>query len=176
MKRLLIIVDYQNDFVNGTLGFEKAQELEPYLVEKITEYKDRGDDVIFTLDTHQEDYLNTEEGKYIPVVHCVRGTNGHRLYGKINKLSGGSMIFEKRSFPSSQLCFYLRGQEYDQVTLMGVVSNICVLSNAVMVKAALPYCHIIIDAKGCASNDEELQKKAYDVARGMLFEVINEDK
>lgn len=174
MKKLLIVVDYQNDFVSGALGFDGAKEIEPYLAKKIKEYKDGGDDVIFTMDTHQDDYLSTEEGKYIPVPHCIRGTEGHRLYGKINRLSGGSLIFEKRAFPSSQLCFYLRGQDYTEVTLMGVVTNICVLANAIMVKAALPKAHIVIDAAGCASNDPELEKKSFEVARGMLIEVKND--
>ncbi|MEI3535450.1 MAG: isochorismatase family protein [Bacilli bacterium] len=83
-KRLLIVVDYQNDFVDGALGFEKAKELEPYLVNLIEEYKKNNDDIIYTMDTHQENYLQTEEGKYIPVVHCIRGTKGHELYGKID--------------------------------------------------------------------------------------------
>lgn len=173
MKKLLIVVDYQNDFVTGALGFPAAKELEPYLVELIQKYKSEGSDVMFTLDTHQEDYLSTEEGKAIPVPHCIRGTEGHKLHGKVNRLAGGSLIFEKRAFPSSQLCFYLRGCDYQEITLVGVVTNICVLANAVMVKAALPKAHIIIDAKGCASNDPELEKKAYDVAKSMLFEVKN---
>lgn len=173
-KRLLIVVDYQNDFVDGALGFEKAKELEPYLVNLIEEYKKNNDDIIYTMDTHQENYLQTEEGKYIPVVHCIRGTKGHELYGKINRLAGGSLIFEKRVFPSSQMCFYLRGCDYTEITLVGVVTHLCVLANAIMAKAALPFAHIIIDAKGCASNDEKLEKEAFDVAKAMLIEVKND--
>ena len=173
MKKLLVVVDYQNDFVTGTLGFDGAKELEPYIASLIKEYKSNGDDVIFTLDTHQDDYYSYEEGKHLKVMHCQRGTEGHNLYGSIQKLSGGSLVFEKRAFPSSQLCFYLRGQEYNEVTLVGVVSNICVFANAIMVKAALPKAHIIIDAKGCASNDKELEQKSFDVARGMFIEVKN---
>ncbi len=172
-KRLLIVVDYQNDFVDGALGFEKAKELEPYLVNLIEEYKKNNDDIIYTMDTHQENYLQTEEGKYIPVVHCIRGTKGLELYGKINRLAGGSLIFEKRAFPSSQMCFYLRGCDYTEITLVGVVTHLCVLANAIMAKAALPFAHIIIDAKGCASNDEKLEKEAFDVAKAMLIEVKN---
>ena len=174
MKRLLIVVDYQNDFVAGALGFEKAKTLEPYIASLIEQYKKKGDDVIFTMDTHQENYLNTEEGKYIPVVHCVRGTEGHKLYGKINRLAVVLKKKKKRAFPSSQLCFYLRGCDYDEITLVGLVTHLCVLSNAVMAKAALPFAHIVIDAKGCADNDETLEKEAFDVAKGMLIEVIND--
>lgn len=173
MKKLLVVVDYQNDFVDGSLGFEGAKDIEPYIVSLIEEYKKNNWDVIYTMDSHQEDYLNTEEGKHIPVVHCLRGTEGQKLHGKLNFLAGGSLIFEKRAFPSSQLCFYLRGCDYTEVTLVGIVSNICVLSNAIMVKAALPKAHIIIDAKGCASNNLDLQAKGYDVARGLLIEVKN---
>ena len=100
-------------------------------------------------------------------------SKGHELYGKINRLAGGSLIFEKRAFPSSQMCFYLRGCDYTEITLVGVVTHLCVLANAIMAKAALPFAHIIIDAKGCASNDEKLEKEAFDVAKAMLIEVKN---
>lgn len=176
MNKLLIVVDYQFDFVTGSLKVPGAKELEPYIVSLIKEYRDNGDDVIFTMDTHDEDYLSTEEGKYMPTPHCIRGTDGYKLYGKVGKISGGSLIFEKRAFPSSQLCFYLRGARYTEVTLVGLVSNICVLSNAIMAKAALPFAHIVIDAKGSASNNPELEKKAYDVCEGLLIEVKNASK
>lgn len=173
MKKLLIVVDYQNDFVDGSLAFEGAKEIESYLVSLITDYRANGEDVIFTMDTHEDNYLDTEEGKTIKVPHCIRGTHGHQLYGRVAKLSGGSLIFEKRAFPSSQLCFYLRGSQYQEVTLVGVVTNICVLANAIMVKAALPFAHIIIDAKGCASNNKDLEKKAYELCKDLLIEVKN---
>lgn len=176
MKKLLIVVDYQKDFVDGALGFEAAKNIESYIADLIKQYRANGDEVMFTMDTHDDDYLKTEEGKYIPTKHCIRGTEGYKLYGKIARLSGGSLIFEKRAFPSSQLCFYLRGSGYTEVTLVGVVTNVCVLANAIMVKAALPYAHIIIDAKGCASNNPELEQKAFDICKDLLIEVKNSDR
>ena len=173
MKRLLIVVDYQNDFVEGTLANRKAQELEDYLVGTIREYEERKDDILFTLDTHQEDYLSTEEGKNLPVVHCLEGTWGHRLAGRIEKLSKGHRLFKKETFPSLDLALYLRGRDYAEVTLVGVVTDICVLSNAIMVKSALPNAHVVIDARGCASNDAKKEQECYDVCSSLQIEVRN---
>ena len=176
MKKLLIVVDFQNDFVSGSLGFDKAKELDEKIYKKIIEYKNNGDLVIYTFDTHHDDYLSTVEGKYLPVKHCIDGTLGHQLYGKVQTTfdKDNDVYFKKETFPSLDLSNYLKGKDFESVELCGLVSHICVLSNAIMVKAALPKAHIIIDAKGCASYDEVLEAKAYDVARGLLIEVIND--
>ena len=87
MKKLLVVIDYQNDFVNGSLGFEKAVALEEYLVDLINRYHHNNDDVIFTYDTHQENYLETQEGKNLPITHCIENSKGWQLYGKINELA-----------------------------------------------------------------------------------------
>ena len=81
MKKALIVVDYQNDFVNGALGFEGAEKLDDIICEKIQQYRKEGGHIIFTFDTHEANYLNTMEGKNLPVEHCIKGTEGHKLYG-----------------------------------------------------------------------------------------------
>ena len=86
MKKLLVVIDYQNDFVNGSLGFQEAVALEDYLADLIKEYHNNNDDVIFTYDTHQKNYLTTQEGKNLPVAHCLENTEGWQLYGKIHDL------------------------------------------------------------------------------------------
>lgn len=176
MKKLLIVVDYQNDFVTGTLGFDRASLIEDYIVSTINLFLSNNDDVIFTKDTHHENYLSTCEGESIPVKHCIKGSVGHDLYGKIINYEGKGYVIEKNTFPSKELCHYLMNKTYTEITLIGVVTNICVLSNAIIAKAALPEAKIIIDARGCASNDVDLERKAYDVARGLTFEVINENR
>ena len=169
MKKLLIVVDYQNDFVNGSLGFPLAQKLEDGIAAKIEEYKN--DEIIYTLDTQYENYADTQEGKNLPVSHCIKGTNGHKLYGKIQKLLEGRRYFEKSTFPSFELGKYLEGKDYDIIELCGLVSNICVISNAVIAKAACPEAQIIVDSALTASADSELNQKAIDVMKGLQITV-----
>ncbi len=175
MKKLLIIVDFQNDFVSGSLGFPEASKLEEVIANKIREFKDNGNDVIYTLDTHQGDYLDTVEGKYLPVKHCLKGSRGHEIYGRIKELVLDSKVFEKPTFPSLELANYLKDQDYQVVELCGLVSNICVLSNAIMVKAALPSAEIIVDAKATASNDTIMNQKCFDIMSGLHIQVLNRE-
>lgn len=173
MKKLLVVIDYQNDFVNGSLGFKEAVDLEEYLVRLINEYHRNNDDVIFTYDTHQPNYLETQEGQNLPVVHCVENTEGWQLYGKVNDLAKNDKKIIKETFGSLQLGNYLKDKEYEEITLVGVVSNICVVSNAIIIKAALPEAKIIIDCNGIASNDESLQEKAIDLMSNLQMNIIN---
>lgn len=172
MKRLLIVIDYQNDFVNGSLGFLKAQELENHIVKLIKEYQNNGDDIIYTLDTHYDNYLETYEGKNLPVTHCIKGSKGWELYGQTKELLKNAKGYEKNTFPSLQLANDLVDKEYQDVTLVGVVSHICVISNAIMVKSALPNTPIRIDLRGTASADEETHQKSIDVLKSLQFEII----
>lgn len=174
MKKCLIVVDYQNDFINGALGFPKALTIKNRIEEKIRAYHENGNDVIFTLDTHHEDYITTEEGKNLPVIHCVKGTKGHNLYPDVMKLTNDSdLFFEKPTFPSLELGNHLHNKNYKKVELCGLVSNICVISNAVIAKSALPNAHIVVDALATASFDEKLNSESLDVLEGLHVEVIN---
>ena len=172
MKKILVVVDYQVDFVNGALGFEGAQLLDEKICKRIEEYRAAGDEVVFTLDTHTEAYLNTQEGKNLPVVHCVKGTQGHALYGNTAKaLKDGDKIFEKPVFGSWELAEYLRAGKYDEVELVGLVSNICVLSNTVLAKTALPEAKITVDAELTDSFDKKLNEETFDILRGIQVDV-----
>ena len=173
MKKLLIVVDYQNDFVSGSLGFPEAEALEPKLHKKVQDYLDAKDDVVYTMDTHGENYLDTQEGKKLPIPHCLCGSEGWQLHGRLRYQLAYCTFFEKNTFGSLDLLHYLEEKRYDVIELVGVVSNICVISNAIMVKAALPNAHIIIDAQGCASNDERLEQECYDVCSALQIEVKN---
>lgn len=173
MKKALIVVDYQKDFVSGSLGFPKAETFDRAIAAKIRECRSSGDDIIVTLDTHAENYLETQEGKNLPVIHCIRGTEGWSLFGETAKqIQETDRKFEKGTFGSLALAEYLKEQRYDIVELVGVVSNICVISNAVLAKAALPEALIIVDAACTASNDDTMNEKALDVMEGLQIEVF----
>lgn len=170
MKKLLIVVDYQNDFVNGSLGFDGAEKLDDLICTKIEEYKN--DEIVYTLDTHTDDYMNTFEGKNLPVPHCIKGSDGHALYGNTAKKLEGKKFFEKQTFPSLDLGKYLEGKDYDVIELCGLVSSICVLSNAVIAKAACPEAEIIVDSRLTDSADKEMHKKALDVMKNLHITIL----
>ena len=173
MKKCLIVVDYQNDFVNGALGFEKAVLLDERISEKIEYYHNNNDDVIFTFDTHKSDYLDTQEGKNLSIEHCIENTEGHKLYGKTATMKKDwDKCFYKPSFGSAELFEYLKQTEYESIELCGVVSNICVISNAVLAKTAQPETEIIVDSKCVASNDDNLNNCALEVMKTLHINVI----
>lgn len=176
MKKLLIVVDYQNDFVSGSLGFEGAEKLEGPIGEKIEAYHALGDDgqVIFTMDTHDRHYMDTQEGKHLPVEHCMEGEDGWQLYGSIAKLKEQrDLVFSKPTFGSYELCEYLRKHkdEYESIEFVGVVTNICVISNIALAKAAIPNVPISVDSSCVGSNDPKLQEAALAVMESIHVEV-----
>ncbi len=174
MKELLVVVDYQNDFVNGALGFEGAEKLDKPIAEKIKEYRSRGGDVIFTRDTHGENYLDTQEGRKLPVPHCIKGSEGHALFGETAKqLLTGDIVIDKPSFGSLELAKTAIQRGYDRIELVGLVSNVCVLTNAAVLKTALPEAEIIVDAACTSSFDRKLNTAALDCMEGIQINVIN---
>ena len=171
MKKLLAVIDFQNDFVNGSLGFEYAKDLEKHIVELIKEYKTNHDDIIYTLDTHSADYLETYEGTYLPIPHCIEHTHGWELYGEVKDLLKDALCFTKPTFPSLDFANYLKDKDYTEITFVGLVSHICVLSNAIMAKSALPQAHIIIDLKGTSSVDGKTHQDSISVMKSLQFEI-----
>ena len=168
MKQCLIVVDYQNDFVTGSLGFPEATELEDRIIQKIQEYRDRGDEVMFTFDTHNSTYLLSREGRFLPVPHCIGGTEGHKLYGKVGEMATqDDWCFIKYTFGSDALYDFLKQNAFSRIELVGVVTNICVISNAVLVRTAQPETDVTVDASCCASNDPILGEKALDVMESL---------
>ena len=176
MKKCLIVVDYQNDFVTGSLGFPDAVALEPGIAAKIQSYRDSGDDVLFTFDTHTSAYLVSREGRWLPVEHCIGGTEGHRLYGRLGEMaSEEDWCFIKYTFGSDALYEFLTKNKYSAIELVGVVTNICVISNAVLARTAQPETDVTVDAACCASNDRSLGEKALDVMESLQIRVYNRD-
>lgn len=175
MKKLLVVVDYQKDFVDGSLGFAGAEALEGPIAQKISAYREAGEEVVFTMDTHGEDYLDTQEGKLLPVPHCLKGTDGWNLYGRIEALSEGCRRFEKKTFGSAALFHYLEENAFEQIELCGLVSSICVISNAVIAKAAQPETPVWVDAGCTAAADREMHEKALDVLENLQIRVSGRD-
>lgn len=174
MKKALIIVDFQKDFVDGALGFEGAEALDEKMVQKIEEELSSGTDLYFTLDTHDENYLETPEGHKLPAPHCIKGTPGWEVFGKTASfLPKAERVFEKATFGSLELGNHLREKNYDRVELAGLVSNICVISNAVIAKAALPFGEVAVCRGLTDSYDKDLHKKTLDVLLGMQIDLVD---
>ena len=184
MKRLLIVVDYQNDFVDGALGFEGAELLDERIARKIDEYRDAGDTVCFTYDTHHGDYLETQEGRKLPIPHCIEGTQGYELYGEVGtKLKESDTVYRKPTFGSVALFERLVERQgvatevgslpFESIQLVGLDSNMCVLSNALIACTACPDVPIIVDASCTMAPDPAMHEKALDVLEGLQIEVIN---
>ncbi len=170
-KRLLLVIDYQVDFVVGSLGFPKAKTIENFIAKKIEEFVASNDDVIFTLDTHNSSYLETLEGINLPIKHCLKGTEGHQLYGKIKDLANGHLMLEKDTFGSKELGLYLLSHNYDEIYLVGLVSYICVLSNAIIAKTFNANARVIVYQEGVSGASEEDEKIALSALKNVQVEI-----
>lgn len=152
MDKILVVVDMQNDFVTGALGSAEAQAIVPAVVEKIRNFDGT---VVFTRDTHHENYMETQEGKNLPVPHCFEGTDGWELIPELTELASGKKIFDKPTFGSVELAQYIK-EEADKrngqlsVELIGVCTDICVVSNALLIKANNTEIRVSVDPKCCA--------------------------
>ena len=177
MKQLLLVVDYQKDFVDGALGFPGAERLDGPIAEKVEAYHAAGHDVAFTLDMHQENYLETQEGRKLPVPHCLMNSEGWQLYGKTGQALDKSrdMVICKPAFPSLWLGEWLKKQQYDRVELVGLVSYLCVLSNAIVAKGALPEAELVVDAACTAGPDPTLHQNVLDLMEALQITVINRE-
>ena len=146
--KILVVVDMQNDFIDGALGTAEAVAIVPAVIEKIKTYEDEGGLIIYTRDTHPDSYLDTREGRYLPIKHCIAGTHGHLIPSEI--LRGHTTVIDKPTFGSMALIEYLDGVDFDSIELIGLCTDICVVSNALLVKAKFPECDVTVDSACCA--------------------------
>lgn len=183
MKKVLVVVDFQNDFVTGPLGTLEAQAIIENVRKKVKEYRDEDFDVFFTMDTHAEYYLNTPEGLRLPVKHCIYGTKGHEKVDGIDPIRAYTFGYDylKHSFGCDELVKDLLNDhnneyEIDQIELIGVCTDICVITNALMIKNAFwdKFTKIVVDASCCAGTTPEKHRAALEVMRSCQIEVINE--
>ncbi len=175
MQDLLIVVDMQNDFITGALGTAEAVKIVPRVLELVRDFKGK---VLFTRDTHGEDYLETQEGRKLPVPHCIEGTDGWQICPELAPFCGG-MPIDKRTFGSSELGRLLedldRENSVKSVTLIGLCTDICVISNALLAKAFLPEAEIIVDASACAGVTPESHKTALAAMKMCQVQVTGEE-
>jgi len=178
---ILIIVDMQKDFIDGALGTKEAAQIVDGVVRRIE--SSHGELILFTQDTHGEDYLSTAEGKKLPVVHCVKGTDGWQIDERIlfawrenkNKIAIKENIFEKSVFGSVQLVEFLKTQSVNRIELLGLCTDICVISNAIMLKNFLPDVEIVVNEKCCAGVTPQSHAEAINTMRMCQIEIIGGD-
>lgn len=175
--KLLIIIDMQNDFVDGTLGSNEAVAIVDNVVNKIDEFNG---EIIVTYDTHQDNYMETREGKYLPVPHCIEGTEGHRLNKSVEDALANRNFYDicKPTFGSTHLVEYIRDiiddEKNTEVTLIGLCTDICVVSNAMLLKANYPEMDITVDASCCAGVTPDSHKAALTTMKMCQINVIGE--
>lgn len=177
MKKVLIVIDMQNDFIDGSLGTPEARAIIPNVVNKIKEFDD---EIIVTYDTHEPNYMETREGKYLPVPHCIKYTDGWCLNDKVQEALSfqiHSKVY-KPTFGSTELVTKLSryNQYYTEVTLIGLCTDICVVSNAMLLKAYYPEMNITVDASCCAGVTPESHKAALTTMKMCQINVIGEQK
>ena len=171
----LFVIDYQNDFVDGALGFPGADRLDAGIAARIRDYGPGR--VWYTQDTHFENYLETREGKHLPVPHCLRGSRGWENYGETGKAPRevGAVGIEKRTFgldAGDPEVLAKLPKEAERIEVCGLVSNICVVSNAVTLQSRYPLAQIVVDARLTASLDPDLHEKTLDVLAGVQAEIL----
>lgn len=168
MKKILIVVDYQTEFVTGKFGFLQAEKIENNIANKITQYRKDNGLVVFTLDTHKDNVLYQFSGEAYSARKCVGKHHEWRLFGSINDLcKEDDLCFIKSTFASTELLEYLRKKNFKKIELVGVSADICVLANAVIAKTACPRAEIIVDKKCIASSDNKLFDSAVRIMESM---------
>ncbi len=168
MKKTLIVIDMQNDFIDMALGTKEAVAIVPAVKAKIKEYVDNGDEIIFTRDTHSENYLETPEGKKLPVPHCIKGTDGWAIADGL--YIEGCKIIDKPNFGWSNWC----EESLEAVELVGLCTDICVVSNALIIKAFFPDADVKVDASCCAGVTPQTHSAALATMKMCQIDVIGE--
>lgn len=170
MKKLLVVVDMQNDFIDGSLGTPNAQGIVASVAKVIGAYASRGDDIVFTRDTHHEDYLHTQEGKKLPVLHCIEGSHGWQICDKLN--TKGHTILNKPTFGSKELGKLVVELAPDSVELVGLCTDICVISNAMIIKAFCPELSISVKESCCAGVTPQSHENALMAMRVCQIDIV----
>lgn len=175
--KTLIVVDMQNDFIDGSLGTPEAQAIVPKVKKKIEEYRERGDKVLFTRDTHYDNYLETQEGKRLPVKHCIINSHGWEITSDLGKPF--ETVINKKTFghiywDSFMLFKYFLDGHIESIELVGLCTDICVISNAMILKATFPEIPIIVDASCCAGVTPESHKNALEAMKMCQIEIVGE--
>ena len=169
--KVLAVIDMQNDFISGALGTFAAQAIVPAVRRRIADARAAGETIVFTLDTHTERYAQTQEGRKLPVPHCIRGTDGWKLEESLD--ATGCPVFEKPGFGSPALIEYLKSlPDLTEVEFVGLCTDICVITNAMMLKGALPEVAISVRANACAGVTPESHETALAAMKMCQIEIL----
>ena len=173
MRKILIVIDMQNDFIDGALGTKEAEAIVSAVADKISSYP--AEDVFVTMDTHEPSYLQTQEGRFLPVIHCVRGSEGWKISHALKDLLQAASVYEKPTFGSVALAEDLRAislSEEIELELIGLCTDICVVSNALLLKAYMPEVPVTVDASCCAGVTPEKHEAALETMRSCQIMVV----
>ena len=173
-KNVLAVIDMQNDFIDGALGTKEAQAIVGNVAEYIKKSMSDSTEVVYTRDTHFDNYMDTQEGKNLPVLHCIKGTCGWEICDELKELQNDdTRIFDKLTFGSVELAEYLKSMAgLESVTLIGLCTDICVISNAMVIKANLPEVRIKVVEKCCAGVTPQSHKNALEAMKMCQVAVI----
>ena len=173
--KVLVVVDMQNDFIDGALGTPEARRIVPAVAEKI---KNWTGEVYATQDTHQTDYLTTQEGRNLPVEHCIEGTSGWEIAPAIREAMTGFTCLTKPTFGSRSLAetlaIFNQNKAIEEIVLIGLCTDICVISNAMMLKAFLPEVPVSVDAASCAGVTPQSHQNALEAMKMCQIKIYNE--
>ena len=171
MSKLLIVIDVQNDFVSGVLGTSESQAIIPKAKEKIAEYYERGDKILFTRDSHDDRYLSTAEGKKLPIPHCIYGTEGWKIVSGLEV--PGCRYIDKPTFGYPSWAYTLNKLDNpNEIEIIGLDTDICVVANALIIKTISPDTEITVDASCCAGSTTEKHKAALEVMKSCQINVV----
>lgn len=172
MRKVLVVVDMQNDFIDGALGSTDAASIVAAVAERVAEFEG---EIIFTRDTHFENYLSTAEGRELPVEHCIKDTEGWQISSQI-KIPEGAKIFDKEAFGSVELGVALAREnaesEISEIELVGLCTDICVISNAFILKAYLPECEITVNSALCRGVTPESHENALSAMKACQIKIV----
>ncbi|MBC5735684.1 cysteine hydrolase family protein [Lawsonibacter faecis] len=169
--KLLIVIDMQNDFIDGALGTAEAVKIVPAVADKLAARRSEGWKVLFTRDTHGADYLDTQEGRRLSVPHCIWGTEGWQITSSLDV--GDAALVDKPTFGSLDLAEAAANLgEPEEIELVGLCTDICVISNAMILKARFPEARVLVDAACCAGVTPESHENALKAMRGCQVDVI----
>lgn len=170
---VLVVIDMQNDFIDGAMGNSEAVAIVPRVAAKIAAYREMGAPIVFTRDTHGEDYLSTREGRNLPVVHCVKDTEGWQISEQLDTTD--ALIVDKGAYGSVDLPEVIAGlSDVTGIEMVGVCTDVCVISNAIILKAAFPEWPLVVDASCCAGVTPQSHQTALDAMKMCHVTVVNE--
>ena len=176
-KKLVVVVDMQNDFIDGVLGTAQAEKIVSRVAAKLKKAKYDGDTIVFTRDTHGADYSSTEEGKNLPIPHCLKGSEGWEISGELNPYVNEAQMINKETFGSRVLGEFaeqlLKEGKINSIELFGLCTDICVISNALLVKAFCPNIPVTVDASCCAGVSPEAHDNAIKAMESCQIHIIN---